>query len=85
MKPVTVYTWANCPYCIRAKDLLGKKGVPFEEINLDGRDAELKELRAKTGMRTIPQIFVGDHFVGGFTDLAGLDSSGELDRMLNSN
>lgn len=56
--------------------------MPFQEINLDGRDDELNALRARTGMRTVPQIFIGDQLVGGFSELAALDSKGELDRML---
>lgn len=82
MVPVKVYTWSNCPFCIRAKDLLSRKGVPFEEVDLDGNDAELTALRTRTGMRTVPQIFVGETFVGGFSELAALDARGELDRML---
>jgi len=82
MVPVQVYTWSNCPFCIRAKDLLSRKDIPFEEIDLDGKDDELTKLRQRTGMRTIPQIFVGDTFVGGFSELAALDAKGELDRMV---
>jgi glutaredoxin 3 len=82
MVPVKVYTWSNCPFCVRAKNLLKQKGVPFEEIDLDGKDDELNSLRARTNFKTVPQIFVGETFVGGFTDLAALDGSGELDRML---
>ena len=82
MPKVEVYTWSNCPFCVRAKDLLSRKGVPFTEIDLDGKDDELKALRERTGMRTVPQIFVGDAHVGGFSELAALDAKGELDRML---
>ena len=82
MVPVKVYTWSNCPFCVRAKNLLKQKGVPFEEIDLDGKDDELNALRARTNFKTVPQIFVGETFVGGFTDLAALDGSGELDRIL---
>lgn len=67
---------------MRAKDLLSRKGVQFEEINLDGRDKELQELRDRTGMRTVPQIFIDGELIGGFTDLAALDARGELDRRL---
>ena len=82
MQPVKVYTWSNCPYCVRAKNLLKQKGVPFEEINLDGKDAEFEALKAKTGWRTVPQIFIGEKMVGGFTDIADLDAKGELDKLL---
>ena len=82
MPPVKLYTWGACPYCIRAKALLSGKGIPFEEINLDGKDKELQELRQRTGQRTVPQIFIGEKLIGGYSDLADLDSKGELDRMV---
>lgn len=82
MTKVQLYTWSNCPYCVRAKDLLTRKQIPFTEINLDGKDQELTELRARTGQRTVPQIFINDQLIGGFTDLAALDASGDLDKML---
>jgi glutaredoxin 3 len=82
MAKVEVYTWSNCPFCVRAKDLLNRKGAQFEEINLDGKDKELAQLRERTGQRTVPQIFIDGKLIGGFTDLAALDSRGELDRLL---
>ena len=82
MPKVTVYTKSNCPYCIRAKDLLSRKGVKFEEIYLDDRPEEYATLKQKTGLMTVPQIFIGEELVGGYTDLAGLDQAGKLDSML---
>lgn len=82
MAKVEVYTWSNCPFCVRAKDLLSRKGAAFEEINLDGKDDELARLRERTGQRTVPQIFIDGQLIGGFSDLAELDSRGELDRLL---
>jgi glutaredoxin 3 len=79
---VTIYTWTVCPYCVRAKDLLKRKGVSYEEINLDNKDEELTQLRKRTGFKTIPQIFIGDEFIGGYSDLAALDDKGELDPKL---
>jgi glutaredoxin 3 len=61
-----------------------QKGIAFDEINLDGKDDELVVLRERTGMRTIPQIFIKDEFIGGFSELSALDQSGELDRKLKS-
>jgi glutaredoxin 3 len=61
---------------------LAEKGVTFQEINLDGKEKELKALRERTGMRTVPQIFIGDKLIGGFQDLAALDVKGELDQIL---
>jgi glutaredoxin 3 len=82
MPKVTVYTKSNCPYCVRAKDLLSRKGVKFEEIYLDDRPEEYATLKQKTGLMTVPQIFIGEELVGGYTDLAGLDQAGKLDSML---
>ena len=59
-----------------------RKGVPFHEINLDGKDDELLALQKRTNFRTVPQIFIADEFIGGFTELAELEDSGELDKKL---
>jgi glutaredoxin 3 len=67
---------------VLAKSLLNRKGVAFEEINLDGRVHEVKELTSKTGHRTMPQIFIDGRMIGGFREMAALDISGELDQML---
>lgn len=79
MANVKVYTTGYCPYCVRAKDLLKRKGIAYEEINLDGKDDEKHALIERTGHRTVPQIFINDKMIGGFTELAGMDSRGELD------
>lgn len=84
MKSVKIYTWKTCPYCIRAIQLLKTKKVDFEEFVLDGKDDELNALRAKTGHKTVPQIFIGDEFIGGYSELAALESTGELSLMLRS-
>jgi glutaredoxin 3 len=79
---VTVYTTAYCPYCARAKQLLSRKGVPYEEIDAEGKD-ELREwLVEKTGQMTVPQIFVGERSLGGFSDIDALDRQGKLDPIL---
>lgn len=83
MKPVKIYTWTYCPFCIRAKSFLDSKGVDYEEVVLDGKDDELQKLREQTGQRTVPQIFVGDEMIGGFSEMMGLEQSGELDKKLN--
>lgn len=79
MPKIQVYTWSNCPFCVRAKDLLRRKGLDFEEIDLDGKDAELKALRERTGQLTVPQIFIDGQFIGGFSELAKLESANKLD------
>jgi glutaredoxin 3 len=85
MQPVKMYTTPICPYCVRAKALLGKKGVPVEEIDVLSNDAARQEMLAKSnGMRTVPQIFVGDTHVGGFDELYALDKAGKLDALLNA-
>ena len=83
MQPVKIYTTPICPYCVRAKSLLGKKGVAYEEIDVFDDPAARQEMLSKSnGMRTVPQIFVGETHVGGFDELHALDKAGELDPLL---
>jgi len=83
MKPVKVYTTNYCPYCDRAKSLLSRKGVPYEEIDVTGDDEmRVKLVEMSGGLRTVPQIWVGDTHVGGFDRLSELDRSGKLDELL---
>ncbi len=83
MKPVKIYTTTYCGFCVRAKDLLKRKGVDFQELDVTGDDAmRAKLVELSGGQRTVPQIFIGDTHVGGYTDLARLDSEGRLDPML---
>lgn len=84
MPKVLIYTKSFCPYCDRAKALLNQKGVPFEEIFLDDKPEEYETLKKRTGMMTVPQIFINDQLVGGYTDLAALDREGKLDVMLKA-
>ncbi len=75
---VTVYTTKVCPYCVRAKSLLAKRGVAYEEVDVSG-DAEKRNwLVERTGQKTVPQIFIDDFSVGGSDDLAKLDLEGGL-------
>jgi glutaredoxin 3 len=83
MAKVVVYTKSSCPYCVRAKELLTRKGVKFEEIYLDDRPEEYTTLKQRTGMMTVPQIFINDQLVGGYTDLAALESADKLDGLLS--
>lgn len=82
MNKILIYTKDHCPYCIRAKKLLTDKQVEFEEINLEGQFQEIEALKEKTQFRTLPQIFVGDTFVGGFQELSAFEATGELDRLI---
>ncbi|HEY4714139.1 MAG TPA: glutaredoxin 3 [Aquirhabdus sp.] len=80
---VTIYSTPACPYCVRAKQLLTRKGVAYHEIDLSREPAEVRmELIARTKQRTVPQIFIKDVFVGGFDQLYALEQRGELDNML---
>jgi glutaredoxin 3 len=82
MPEIRMYCTAVCPYCIRADQLLTRKGVKFERIRVDLEPHLWEEMRAVSGRNTVPQIFIGDRHVGGFDDLAELDMSGELDPLL---
>lgn len=78
---VTLYTTAFCGYCVAAKRLLQRERIPYEEIDLR-RDANLRhELVERTGWRTVPMIFIGDRFVGGYQELAVLHQEGGLEGM----
>ncbi|MFM9968533.1 MAG: glutaredoxin 3 [Burkholderiales bacterium] len=85
MARIKMYATGWCPYCIRAEQLLRAKGVAeIEKLRVD-LDPPLKdEMIAKTGRRTVPQIYIGDTHVGGFDDMAELDRRGELDSLLAS-
>ncbi|RZG69791.1 glutaredoxin 3 [Acinetobacter bouvetii] len=83
MAEVTIYSTAVCPYCIRAKQLLERKGVTFKEVNLSNEAPEVRvELMQRTKHRTVPQIFIGEQFIGGFDQLYALESEGKLDDLL---
>jgi len=82
LSSVKVYTKKNCPYCVRAKSLLDRKGLEYEEIDAGTDDALRSWLSETTGQRTVPQIFVGDRSLGGFTDIDALDRQGRLDAIL---
>ncbi|HEY3858583.1 MAG TPA: glutaredoxin 3 [Gammaproteobacteria bacterium] len=82
--PVLIYSTRVCPYCVRAKALLDGKHVRYTEVLVDQDPEKRAEMMQKTGRRTVPQIFVGQHHVGGFDELYALDRSGRLDPLLNS-
>lgn len=83
MQPVTLYTTATCPYCLRAKQLLASKGVTApQEIRVDEHPEQRLKMMEITGRRTVPQIFIGDTHVGGCDDLMALEQRGALDALL---
>jgi glutaredoxin 3 len=82
---VEIYTWRSCPYCIRAKELLRSKGVNFIEYSIDGDEAARVQMaRRANGGRSVPQIFINEHHVGGCDDIYELDWQGKLDQLLAS-
>jgi glutaredoxin 3 len=83
MPPVVVYSKSWCPYCQAAKALLTKKGVAFEEIDVDGKPDLQQAMSLKAhGRRSVPQIFIGETHVGGCDDLHDLEAAGGLDKLL---
>lgn len=79
---ITVFTKSSCPYCVRAKHLLDRKGVRYEERSVEGKDDLRRWLVEATGQMTVPQIFAGERSLGGYSDLAALDAEGKLDPIL---
>ena len=84
MSPVTLYGTRICPYCVGARLFLRQRGVAFQDIPVDGNPALRREVEARSGRDTVPQIWIGDYHVGGFTDLLALDREGVLDQLLRS-
>lgn len=84
MPTVTMYTTAVCPYCVRAEMLLKQRGVTeIDKIRID-LDAEQRvTMMERTGRRTVPQIYIGDTYVGGYDELAALDRAGDLQPLLD--
>lgn len=77
-----MYATGSCPFCHNAKRLLAAKGVTPTEIRVDREPARRQEMMNKSGRRTVPQIWIGERHVGGFTDLRALERTGELDALL---
>ncbi len=83
MSKVEIYTKFTCGFCFRAKALLEKKNISFEETDISMGGSEREEMIQRSGGRTtVPQIFINDRHVGGSDDLAALERSGELDALL---
>ncbi len=82
---VEIYTWSSCPFCIRAKALLNKKGIEFTEYCIDGDEAaRAKMAQRANGRRSLPQIFINDQHIGGCDDLHALNAQGQLDPLLQA-
>ncbi len=81
MSKITVYSTDPCSFCARAKDLLDKRGIAYEEVNLAKDPAGREQLLARTGMLSFPQIVVGEDVLGGFRELIMADQSGRLEQL----
>jgi glutaredoxin 3 len=79
---VVMYATGWCPYCERARGLLARKDVVFEEIDIESDPQKRAEMLARSGRRTVPQIFIGEHHVGGCDDLHALEAAGGLEPLL---
>ena len=83
MAKVEIYTWSTCPFCVRAKGLLDRKGVAYTEVSVDGDGPGRDAMAARgNGKRSVPQIFIDDQHVGGCDERQGLGRAGKLDALL---
>lgn len=81
---VRVYSTDYCPYCDRAKRFLKSEGIPFEDLNISGDNEMRMKLVELTGMRTVPQIFIGEKSIGGYDDMMALEKVGKFREILES-
>lgn len=85
MPKIEIYSTDYCPYCVNAKNLLKSKGLEWSEVRVDTDPAQREAMLARSGgRRTVPQIFINDHHVGGFDDLVAADRSGKLAELLGA-
>lgn len=82
MSEIIIYTKEVCPYCVRAKALLQRKGAKFTEIKITDEATKEEMLKKSGGRMTVPQIFINDIHIGGCDDLYALDSAGKLNELL---
>lgn len=82
MAKVEIYSSAHCPYCVMAKQLLDRKGVIYQEIRVDLDPSKRQEMMAKSRQRTVPQIFINNEAIGGYTDLVAIERANRLDTLL---
>jgi len=80
---IVIYSKEYCPYCRMARQLLDNKGVDYQLIDIEGKHELRDRMIERSGRRTVPQIFVGEHHVGGFDDLNALERKGQLDDLLS--
>ena len=82
MAKVEIYSSMHCPYCVMAKQLLDRKGVAYIEIRVDLDPTKRQEMMKKSRQRTVPQIFINDESIGGYTDLVAINNTQRLDSLL---
>lgn len=82
MKKIIIYSKDVCPYCVKAKNLLQRKGAVYEEIKITTDEQKQEMIKKANGRMTVPQIFVGDFHIGGCDDLYALEGEGKLDKIL---
>lgn len=82
MKKVRIYTTPYCPFCLMAKDFFENKNIEFEEIDVAENQGMRAELIERYQWKTVPMIFIGDEFVGGYQDVQKLDGEGKFDELL---
>ena len=82
MASVIMYGTAWCPYCVRARQLLDEREVSYQDIRVEREPALRRQMMELSGRRTVPQIWIGETHVGGYTDLLDLDQRGRLDGLL---
>ena len=82
MAKIEIYSSISCPFCVMAKQLLDRKGVAYTEIRVDLDPTKRQEMMKKSRQRTVPQIFINDESIGGYTDLVALNNSKRLDSLL---
>lgn len=82
MPAVTVYTGSFCGYCLQVTSLLERRGIAYAEVNVEDEPGLREKLLARSGRRTLPQVFVGERYIGGADEIRALDASGELNQLM---
>lgn len=84
MKKITIYSKGYCPFCKRAIQIAEKTGAELEVIDVVGDEDTYTKIKKQTGHQTVPQVFIGDEFIGGFDEFNAIKSSGELEAKLEA-
>lgn len=84
MPSVTVYTGSFCGYCLQVTTLLERRGIPYTEVSVEDEPGLREQLLARSGRRTLPQVFVGERYIGGADEIRALDASGKLTTLMQT-